>query len=172
MNFLVQSSRPQNSSEFCIDDKKISEAIETIFPMMTEDALLVWDTSYIPLSYKYDISYMIEDILHMLKSIRENPKGQIKIAWPTNSFACNWTLTWGNEILIINSKWRPEPGNPLDNLSELKINILAFTYEWKMVLRILIENLEICGYNKNNLKDMNMLYDEFQSIKCYGLLYK
>jgi len=47
--------------------------------MLTEDAILIWNAIYIPLNYKYDISYMIDDILNLLKKIRENLYGEIKI---------------------------------------------------------------------------------------------
>jgi len=170
VNFRIQASYPKNNTAFCIVDEKISEAIETIFPMMTEDAILIWGTSYIPLNYKYDISYMIEDIISMLKILRENQNGELKIDWPTSTFACQWLFAWHNKILTISSKWRSE-SRMSSNLSDLEINVHEFTYEWKKVLEILIENLESCGYNIDNLKDMKMLCNEFHLIKSYGLLY-
>jgi len=172
MNFRIQASQPKNTSEFCTEDKKVSEAIETVFPMMTEDALLIWNTSYIPLNYKYDISYMVEDIINMLRHIRENSSADMTINWPTNTFACNWVLFWKNEMLTINSRWRYESGRSYDELSEINIDIHDFTYEWKMLLKVIIENLELCGYSKSNLLDMNIVYQEFQLIKCYGSLYR
>ena len=47
MSFRIQAGRPRNNAEFSSDDTKVSEAIETIFPHMTEDALLIWNNTYI-----------------------------------------------------------------------------------------------------------------------------
>ena len=174
MNFRIQASYPINNGEFCQEDRKLSEAIETIFPMLTEDAILIWNTIYIPLNYKYDISYMIDDILNLLKKIRENLDGEIKIDWPSNSFACEWILKWNSDLLTIDSKWRSVTGHTedsLNNLSELNVNLVEFVNEWKSVLEVLINNLETCGYGKENLIDMDLLYDEYRAIKSYGLLY-
>lgn len=176
MNFRIQASNPKNNTKYCKEDKKLSEAIETIFPMLTEDAILVWNTINIPLSYKYDISYMIDDILSMLKKIRENPNGnKMKICWPSNTFACDWILNWNSKMLTINSKWRSVAGhteNLLNESNEINIDIFEFTYEWKTTLKTLIINLEQCGYDKENIKDMDLLYYEFESINKYGLLYR
>lgn len=173
MNFRIQVSKPYNNGEFCYEDKKLSEAIETIFPMMTEDAFLVWNHIYIPLNYKYDVSYMIEDILSMLKRIRDI-KGEIKINWASNSFACSWILVWNKDDLNINTSWNCVTGNTeelLNSFNNVKINKTEFICEWKMILGVIIENLEKCGYNKDNLKDMNIIYEEFNLIKEYGILY-
>ncbi|HHR2550667.1 TPA: hypothetical protein ACSY39_10840 [Listeria monocytogenes] len=56
MNFFIQANTPQKTGVFESDDYDLSTAIETIFPMLTEDAILVWNHIYVPLSYKYDIS--------------------------------------------------------------------------------------------------------------------
>jgi hypothetical protein len=175
MDYRIQASQPKNNVDICAEDEKLSEAIETIFPMMTEEALIIWNTIYIPLNYKYDVSCMIEDILCMLKAIRENPNhGVLRISWPSNSFACDWKLVWDQGILIISSVWRTVLGhteNLLNKANKIKVNLLEFLYEWKMLLEVLIYNLEQSGYNQDNLKDMNELYNGFNHIEKYGLLY-
>jgi len=176
MNFRIQASQPKNNSEFNNEDEKLSEAIETIFPMLTEEALIIWNTIYIPLNYKYDVSYMIEDILYMLKVLSENPKeGILRINWPSNTFACEWNLAWNKGALTINSVWHSVLGHTqqlLNKSNKIETSILEFLSEWKMVLEVLIKNLEQCGYSNKNLKDMSALYDAFINIEKYGLLYQ
>ena len=59
MHFYIQTSNPYIANKTNADDNKLSEAIESIFPMDTEELILFWNHVGIPLSYKYDISYMI-----------------------------------------------------------------------------------------------------------------
>ena len=176
MHFSIQTSQPKNNAKFCSEDKKLSEAIETIFPMMTEDGLIIWNTIRIPLSYKYDISYMIEDILCMLRAIRENHDGgKLKIDWPSDTFACRWKLTWDRKNLAIDSDWRSVSGNIeqlLNKNNKIIIDSMDFVREWKMLLRVLITNLRQCGYNECSLIDMSELINEFRHIDRYGSLYQ
>jgi hypothetical protein len=175
MNFRIQSSIPKNNGCHDKEDEKLSEAIETIFPMLTEEAFIIWNTIYIPLNYKYDLSCMIEDILSMLKNLRENFKGNMKINWASDSFACEWYLIWNNQNLKINSKWIKTNGHVeelLNKSSEINIEKDLFTREWKKILEKLIGNLTECGYSIENLIDMNKLEKEFNFIKKYGLLYE
>lgn len=173
--FRIQASNPRNNATHIESDCKLSEAIETIFPMMTEDAFIIWKAIHIPLSYKYDISYMIDDVLSMLKMIRNNPEGaRMSIHWPSNTFSCIWDISWDDSMLQISSKWNSVVGGVtplLNSESELKAKKKGFVAEWKSILRVLIENLESCGYSNGNLADMNRLYIEYEGIPDYGVLY-
>ena len=175
MMFRIQSSMPRNTGDYDSEDEKLSEAIETIFPMMTEDAFIVWRTLFISLNYRYDVSYMIEDILNMLKRFRKSDIGEIDINWVSNSFSCNWKLVWDNKMLNIKSEWNNVNGhieNLLNDLNEINIEKVLFISEWKKLLEILIKNLEQCGYNKKNIIEMERLIEEYEYIKQYGVLYK
>lgn len=85
MNFRIQTSHPCSNLKYYPYEKEIhniAEAIEYIFPMITEKAFIVWNNVYIPFSYKYDVSSMIENILHMLREIRNNNNaGELNIDW-------------------------------------------------------------------------------------------
>ena len=118
---------------------------------------------------------MIEDILNMLKNLRERSVGKMFINWPSNSFACKWDLKWGDQILNIKSEWYNVNGhieNLLNNSNEINIEINLFMNEWKKILKILIDDLKQCGYNENNLAEMKWLIEEYQNIDDYGVLYK
>ena len=70
LNFYIQASNPRFQDSINIYDESLSDAIESVFPLNTENAILVWNYISIPLSYKYDISYMIEDILQLLDELQ------------------------------------------------------------------------------------------------------
>jgi len=168
LDFKINTDTPKNNAVFDKTDSKLSEAIYTIFPMETEDAKLYWGTEEISLSYRYDISTMIDDIIHMIIALQSENNGEFSVDWPSNTFAVNWNMVWVGDSLKITSHWREE-FNATEYLKKnniIKINRYIFLKEWKNILEILIQNLEYSGYNKQNLIDMEDL------LKAYSLLEK
>lgn len=60
MDFFIQVSKPICLNKFDKKDKTLSDAMETIFPLLTEKAIIMWNHIPILLSYKYDISFMLD----------------------------------------------------------------------------------------------------------------
>lgn len=68
--------------------------MQSIYLLDAEDAVMIWKGEEISLGYKYDVSIILEDILHMLDTLTGAESGQQRIAWPSNSFRCDWTMKW------------------------------------------------------------------------------
>lgn len=66
MNFYIQASNPRVQHKMDCEDNSLSDIIETIYPLYTEHVILTWNYISIPLPYKYDISYMIDDMIKLL----------------------------------------------------------------------------------------------------------
>ena len=174
MEFFMQASLPESTMEYDSEDYNLSTAIETAFPLFTEDAFLIWNRVCVPLSYKYDISYMIDDILEMLKNIRINLEGEMIIEWTSDTFSGTWNMKWGEENLFIIADWENVVGGTKDILNKNKnitISKMAFANEWKKVLHNIIKALLGSGYTKE-LQGMESLMEEFELINQYGILYK
>lgn len=168
LDFKIKTYTPKNNAMFDKTDSKLSEAIYTIFPLETEEAKLHWGTEEISLSYRYDISIMIDDIIQMIIALQSENNGELSIDWPSNTFAANWNMVWVGDSIKITSHWR-EGFNATEYLKKnniIEINRYIFLKEWKNILKILIQNLEYSGYNKQNLIDMVDL------LKVYSLLEK
>lgn len=175
MTFCIQASNPKIIVEFDETDDNLSAAIETIFPMTTEDAIMVWNNIHIPLSYKYDIGYMLDDIINMLKLLRENSTGELKISWLPDTFRSDWVLRWEDNIVKIEASWEDIIGDLTDMLnknSNITISKQDFIYEWKKPLSIVISGLEKCSYNVNNVQNMVELIREVSMIDDLGILYR
>ena len=175
MNSYIQASNPKFQRETEFDDDSLSGAIENIFPLYTESAILVWNYISIPLSYKYDISYMIDDILNLILNLQEKESGKKVIHWLPDTFRCNWGVSWENEQLKIESQWECTVGHLEGLLNEkpiVMLSIEAFISEWKEVLHVIIKGLTACGYNEKNIKGMWQLLERYNSIKEVGILYK
>ncbi|MDE5781197.1 MAG: hypothetical protein K2I03_06930, partial [Lachnospiraceae bacterium] len=111
MNFYIQTGNPCIINETNVHDNKLLEAIESIFPMNTEELILFWNHIAIPLSYKYDISYMIDDILMILQHIQSEKNGELLIHWLPDTFRADWRVEWSDEMISINSSWENLKGD-------------------------------------------------------------
>ncbi|MBC2256441.1 hypothetical protein HCB46_13390 [Listeria ivanovii] len=175
MDFLIQANTPRKTGIFESDDYDLSTAIETIFPMLTEDAILVWNHIYVPLSYKYDISCMMEDIIKMINSIRLSLSGELEIRWPSNTFESTWHIKWEAGVITVTAFWETVVGDTVDLLNaknKLTMETGKFMNEWKLLMSNVLEALLFSGYNANELCGMNKLIDEYNAIKGLGVLYE
>lgn len=166
LNFNIDACKPDNNSVFDKDDTKIAEAIYTIFPLKTENAILFWGEEQIELSYRYDFSIMIEDILEMILNLQSKTVGEWSVDWSSDTFATNWNLIWSERKLEITAVWREEfnAKNYLKDNNIIKIDKYIFLNEWKGVLNALIFNLLECGYDDKSLIDMKFLIDIYNTI--------
>jgi len=121
-------------------DATLCEAIETMFPLLTEFAIMVWNDVFIPITYKYDISIIINDVLALVTSIADQEAGTTVIEWPSNTFRARWALTWAANEVTIKSSWESVIGGTeslLNAASDLIIEKDAFLAEWGSLLRVL-----------------------------------
>lgn len=175
LNFCIQASNPRFQCVANPNDKCLSEAIENAFPLSTENAILTWNYVSIPLSYKYDISYMIDDVLKLIYAIQNYNYGQMVIHWLPDTFRCDWSIKWDNDKVQICSKWGNTIGHLEGILNEnnyISLLITEFINEWKEVLGVVIKGLKYCGYDELTINGMSELIKQYEKIKESGILYK
>lgn len=175
MNFYIQAGNPRLQDEINFNDESLSDAIESLFILNTESAILMWNHICVPLSYKYDISYMIEDILDLLFSLQKKEFGRKTIEWLPDTFRCNWLIVWNAGNMEIQSKWECTIGHLeqiLNKVPCVMLSVDTFLSEWKEVLRIIINGLEKGGYDDVHIKGMGHLREQFECIENFGVLYR
>lgn len=175
MNFRIQASSPKFTNIFDKHDENLSEAIETVFPLWTENLFIIWNSIHVPLSYKYDISIMLVDILRMIEHINSRITGDLKISWASNTFKCEWNILWDEKKLIISSKWENIIGNIEKVLSEsgdIMTTRKEFLAEWKKVIDNIIVGLDHCGYSNHLPKEMEKLKRTYNLIEEFDVLYQ
>lgn len=173
--FYIQTNNPYIMNEFSRQDNKLSQAIESIFPMNTEALILFWNHIGVPLSYKYEISYMVDDILMFLKRIQSEEKGEVLVHWLPDTFRADWRLIWNNEIITIEADWENITGDLqriLVDLRKINMSKKEFVSEWKMPLEVLINALDRNGYNQLLKDEYDNLVNIFNHIDEYGILYQ
>ncbi|CAM4107962.1 hypothetical protein [Saccharibacillus endophyticus] len=148
--------------------------MESVFPLHGEHAVLVWNHIPILLSYKYDLSCMIEDLLLIIEELQSRHSGELTNHWVSNTFAHEWRFEWSDNRLTIESKWG-EIGNGLDELlrrsGPVTLDIEAFMGEWKRVLENVIEALRQAGHEEAESEEMTRLVKVWSSIEAEGILY-
>ncbi|AWM79933.1 hypothetical protein DKL61_05930 [Gammaproteobacteria bacterium ESL0073] len=129
MIFSIQVSNPTYSTITNNDYDSIGDLLEDIFPLNTEQCIMFWNHVCIPLSYKYDISIILDDIIFIINEVSNNTNGYLEIDWPSNTFSAKWYISWDSVDLKINTKWYNIVGNIesiLNNVNELAIKKIAF----------------------------------------------
>lgn len=173
--FWIQAGYPRFSRVRDDSDESLDEALETIFPLWSESAMLAWHGVYIPLSYKYDISVMCSDILMMLEKIMTSVSAGMDIAWPSSTFAARWDIAWKDGEIDIRAEWHSVTG-ALEGLLENRTRILvpkdAFLAEWKAVLANVLRALQGAGYDAGQIPDMDRLVRVHGLLPRNGLLYE
>lgn len=174
MSFYMQAGNPEYKKKFDKSDRTLSDAIETVFPMDTEAVIMMWNHIAVPLSYKYDIGYMIEDIISLLRKIELEEECFFEISWLPDTFRCDWMIHKKKDSLTIQAVWESVTGKLeflLNKCNTIEIKADDFISEWKMVLEKIIQGLEQSGYTGEKLRGMESLVDCYDSIKTYGKLY-
>ncbi len=175
MTFRIQVNNPRISGKKNSEDETLDECVETCFLLNTEMAIIEWLGVYIPLSYKYSISTILNDILIMLQTLLNKKNGALDITWPSSDFNARWIISWKNDNLTIIAKWNSVIGNTEDMLNKLdavNINKSEFLYEWKKLLEIVINGLFKCGYDESQINDISLLKSIYSEIDGFGTLTK
>ena len=175
LRFCIQASNPKIQCIADCNDKTLADAIESMFSLNTENAILTWNYISIPLSYKYDISYMMEDILVLLNALQSRKNGELTIHWLPDTFRCDWTARWTIKELSIWSQWERTVGNLeilLNGSPSISLNKDDFIKEWKSILGIIINGFRKTGYDAEKIRGMKRLIEQYESIDGNGILYR
>ena len=157
--FNIQISNPISIETRNGNDESIEEAIDTIFPLENEYCFINWNNIFIPVSYKYDISIMIKDIIRIVDFIKKG-EGKLEFDWASNTFSASWRMECTSDSIRIESTWVSVLGKLKDLLNDnatLEIKKKVFVDKWITLLLFVKGKLEKAGYNSNNLEDFYQL---------------
>lgn len=109
-SFAIQASQPRTEASYDPDDESLCDAVQSTFPLRTESMLIVWNGVYIPLGYKCDVSFIVDDGLDLLDAMLTSATGRRTIHWPSNTFASSWVVEWDPSNVVIEATWRAVVG--------------------------------------------------------------
>ncbi|WP_028580708.1 hypothetical protein [Desulfogranum japonicum] len=175
MYFSIQISNPSSCKNVLDFADNLEDAIESLFYIDTEDAVMNWNGVRLPLSYKYDISVICEDIIGMLESIVDNEKGELFIEWPSNTFRTDWSLKWEGDSLDCKSSWFDVSGN-IENILNcsgvITLDKTDFVSEWAGLLKKIMECLFKAGYTADLINSLERMSKILKKIPKNGRLYR
>jgi hypothetical protein len=174
-NFRIQASNPQWSRVINEEDEHIGDAMQTVFPMWTEEAYMVWNGIHIPMSYKYTFSFLIQDALMILEALSRETSGALTNHWPSDDFSAMWHMKWDIRNVDIQAEWETVLGGTVALLNArptVSIEKGAFISEWKQVLGVALRALTEAGYTNDRLSDLARLRRVYESIREPGVLYR
>ena len=172
--FTLQASNPHVRTVHDAGDTNLADAIQTVFPLETESAILCWNWIHIPLSYKYDWSMMIDDVLGLVDVMLSEHSGNRVIQWPSNTFASTWRIGWTAEMTTVEAEWISVSGDTEAILAERPRVVLGspeFISEWKRPLEVILSALLSAGYD-TTLEGMERLRTTVSRIGGRGVLYR
>lgn len=175
MKFCIQAGQPRTTGEFNPDDRTLDEAIQTAFPLLTEQAYLQWNHIAVSLNYKYDFSEIVVDLLLLLTTMLRTESGTHETQWPSSTFFALWKLKWDHETVQVTSLWTSVVGDQEDKLNragELRVAKMDFISEWKEPLVRLLDALRQCGYRPSQINEMKLLEEVVDEIPGVGSLYR
>lgn len=173
-SFSIQVCNPAVESFVGKQVKYLYQAIETIFYDNTEEAHFLWNLIPIRMNYKYDLPVLIDDIPSLLDVLLNSDKGSYQVQWGSNSFRAKWELEWVDGQLIIASHWDSVAGayeDLLNSRSQIVIKQDTFLYEWKALLKKVIEAINISGIQVTNQEELELIYRLESAIARFGYRY-
>lgn len=173
-SFAIQASQPRTEASYDPDDESLCDAVQSTFPLRTESMLIVWNGVYIPLGYKYDVSFIVDDGLDLLDAMLTSATGRRTIHWPSNTFASSWVVEWDPSNVVIEATWRAVIGGTeamLEASGPVTGPVDAFTCEWKRPLEIVDAAVRSAGYSEQQIPRLALLSSVAKRIPGYGQLY-
>lgn len=172
--FAIQASNPRSSKTGNAGDRTLEDAMETVFPLEAEYAILIWNWIYVPLTYKYDLSLMVRDIVRVVDSVLSHATGSTTVQWPSNTFAATWRIEWEARSIRIDAEWTCVLGDVEALLCGRPTVVMTpnrFVAEWKRPLEIIAAALSRAGYTEE-LVGMPDLLAVLNKIEQRGSLYE
>lgn len=175
MDFYIQASKPRAAGAYDAEDNSLGEAVETAFPLDTESAVMVWHHLYIALSYKYDVSVIISDLVAMLTALMRPGPGTHEVQWASNTFLSRWKLRWNTENeLTVDAEWTAVVGVPVDVVQRaggIRMPKEQFVAEWKELLSRVLTALTASGYGEAQVAGLAELRQLHEQLPRRGVLY-
>lgn len=175
MYFAIQASNPTVLSLQGRQVASVAEAIAAIFPEATEEAVFIWNWVPIRVSYKFDLCVLFDDILILLDKYLGGGDSSHRVYWGSNTFRAEWRLQWTDSRVKIESKWDSVAGNYQDLLNSrgmLEVEYGAFLWEWKALLRKIIDSIDSSGVRVANEAELGVLRRIEEAIPRFGRRYE
>lgn len=163
--FAVDAGRPRSHAApadelAALDDPGTCDVIQDCFDIDAEPLTLRWHATQVSLSYKYDLSFMCDDVTAMVIAVASADRGQVVIGFPSSGFRAVWTLTWGDGRVRVDADW-DDVGAATAALRArptIELTTRAFLDAWRRPLEIAAAALAGSGYDLARVRGVPALH--------------
>lgn len=173
--FIIQASDPRTERPVDPRDASLSDALQTVFRADTEEMLMRWNGVRIPLSYKSDFSFMIDDVVDFCALMSSATDGRRSVNWPSSTFDATWDLRWSRGVVEVKATWRTLLGGVTGLAvadASLSIQLPQFLGEWRKPLLVCHRALLASGAEPERIRGLTQLGEIAASLSSFGLLYR
>lgn len=133
----------------------LSSALEEVFPAGTGLCVMQWNGIFIPLSYKYDISWSVVDALDMVEQLANTSQPrEIQVSFPSNTFRTDWQVVADKEVVSIEPVWHSVLGGLAELLNErspLCVPLAGFLSEWRHLFSVVLGAIDRSGLQARDI---------------------
>jgi hypothetical protein len=171
MSFYIESGRQQKPAfvEFDELDESLCDAAQSTLSLDSEPMILVWNNVRVPIGYKYDFSFMLEDVVDLIVEGLSVEEGSKVINWPCNNFASSWYINWHSGRIAVTAEWRTVALGmelPLAASGPIELSLLEFMLQWLTPLAYVSCALHQAGYVHIKLSKFRILDEVILQLKA------
>jgi len=144
------------------DSLSLMDAIEEVFPSSTNVLVLEWGGVSVPLSFKYDVSWILLDAIEMIEQmLSASTLGVVSVLFPSSSFQVEWEITaLEDDGIEINATWNSVAGSVeglLADRSPLRTEASAFIAEWRHLFAVVVRAIDEAQMPVEMIQDYDRL---------------
>lgn len=138
------------------NDKTISEAIATIYPLYENELKIIWNDLIFVLDFNSDLSIIFNDILYLIDDL-DSKQETFNASFLSNSYTAKWEFERKSDTIIVVPSiyqgyvlWNGEfiEQRNLESIqSELRIHERDFKTPWIQLLKVIKSDLIQAGYD-------------------------
>lgn len=153
---------PETLSPQTPDERmSLSDALEEVFPAGTGLCVMQWNGLFVPLSYKYDVSWILADALDMVERFdAEQEPTSFNVSFPSNTFRVDWRVVADEGTVSIDPVWHSVLGGLSELLRErspLSVPLSSFLAEWRHLFAVVLRAIQESGLRSEYVDDYDRL---------------
>jgi hypothetical protein len=133
--FWIDVGQPRANRGISVVAADLADALEMCFPLDAADAVVHWGGVPIELSYKYDVSVIVEDVIELVDSCLRGRS--LKTRFGSNTFNAEWTIRVEGDSIGITAQWHSVSGNKEELLNQVPTLVVPrrdFLKQWSGLL--------------------------------------
>lgn len=168
-SFIIQAGHPKaqylKENEF----EELKEVFPKLFSEDAERAILIWNKIPVLFSYTFACYSNFDNLIQWFLQMLNHEKGDYEFTLMTDDFMTDIKAYWKEDVLLIKSDWLEKKSHStlaeiLNNKNTLRINLMDFLKEWKIILIQIEKAFKAAGVKITNQKEKEKFLNIYKII--------